>query len=204
MNRFKFTLAGIAVIAVASLALFAACGDDSTTPGTGGTPTDGPTAPLPTDSESAFGGTRERIEEVTGTGQIPPSTVQQVEVFDGGPFDRMHFTFDTGVPGFSIEYVDAPIACGSGLPVEVAGTAFLEIRMKPTAAHDEAGVETLATTDMLLDLPTVLELTMTCDFEGEVVWVAGLSEEVDFRATFVTTPLPENIIIIDVNHPGQD
>ncbi|MCH8949403.1 MAG: hypothetical protein IIB87_03375 [Chloroflexi bacterium] len=204
MIRFKFTLAGIAVIAVASLALLAACGDDGTTPGTGSTPGDGPTAPLPTNSDSPFGGTRERIEEVTGTGQTTPSTAQQVEVFDGGPFDRMEFTFDTGVPNYTIEYVDAAFACGSGLPVEVAGSAFLEIRMQPTAAHDEAGIETIATPDILLDLPTLLQLKITCDFEGEVVWVAGLSEEVDFRASFVTTPLPENIIIIDVNHPGQD
>ncbi len=200
MIRFKFTLVGIAVVAVASLALLAACDDDSTTPAPG----DGPTAPLPTDPDSPFGGTRERIEEFTGTGQTTPSTAQQVEVFDGGPFDRMEFTFDTGVPDYTIEYVDAPIACGSGMPVEVAGAAFLEIRMSPTAAHDEAGVETLASTDMLLDLPTLLQLKITCDFEGEVAWIAGLSEEVDFRASFVTAPLPENIIIIDVNHPGQD
>lgn len=197
MIRVKFTLAGIAIIAVASLALLAACDDD-------GTPGDGPTAPLPTNSGSSFRGTRERIEEVTGTGQTTPSTAQQVEVFDGGPFDRMEFTFDTGVPDYTIEYVDDPIACGSGLPVEVAGAAFLEIRMRPTAAHDDAGVETLESTDMLLDLPTLLQLKITCDFEGEVVWVAGLSEEVDFRASFVTAPLPENIIIIDVNHPGSD
>ncbi len=204
MIRFKFTLAGIVVVAVASLALLAACDDDGTTPATGGTPGDGPTAPRPTFSDAPFGGTRERIEGFTGSGRDGPSTVRRVNAFDAGPFDRMVFTFDDSVPDYTIEYVDAPIACGSGMPVEVAGAAFLEIRMQPTAAHDEAGVETIASTDMLFDFPTLLQLTMICDFEGEVVWIAGLSEEVNFKAGFLTTPVPLHAITVDVNHPGQD
>ena len=197
MNRFKFTLAGIAVVAVASLALLAACNDDST-------PGDGPTAPRPTFFNAPFEGTRDRIDQYTGRGRTVESTVQRVEAFDGGPFDRMEFTFNDSVPDYTIEYVEAPIACGSGLPVEVAGAAFLEIRMKPTAAHDEAGVGTITSSDMLLNLPTLLELKITCDFEGEVVWIAGLSEEVQFRHSFLTSPFPVHLIIIDVDHPGQD
>lgn len=197
MNRFKFTLAAIAVVAVASLALLAACNDDST-------PGDGPTAPRPTFFNAPFEGTRDRIDQYTGRGRTVESTVQRVEAFDGGPFDRMEFTFNDSVPDYTIEYVEAPIACGSGLPVEVAGAAFLEIRMKPTAAHDEAGVGTIASSDMLLDLPTLLELKITCDFEGEVVWIAGLSEEVEFRHSFLTSPFPVHLIIIDVDHPGGD
>ena len=204
MNRFKFTLAGIAVVAVASLALLAACDDDSTTPATGGTPPDGPTAPRPTDSDSPFDGTRDRVEDFTDLERIGSSTVQRVEAFDNGPFDRMEFTFNDGIPDYTIEYVDAPIACGSGFPVEVAGAAFLEIRMQPTAAHDDAGLETIAIPDMLFDFPTLLQLKITCDFEGQVVWVAGLSEEVNFRSSWRKSSLPEYIIVIDVNHPGQD
>ena len=204
MTRFTFTLAGIAVLAVASLALLAACGDDSTTPATGSTPGDGPTAPRPTFFDLPFAGARERVEVLIGTGQIAPSTVQRVEAFDDGPFDRMEFTFNESVPDYTIEYVEAAFACGSGLPVEVAGAALLEIRMQPTAAHDEAGVETIAPADMLFDFPTLLQLTMTCDFEGEVVWVAGLSEEVNFKTSYLTTPFPVHTIIIDVNHPGRD
>ncbi len=205
MNRFKLTLAAIAAVAVALLAIVAAC-SDSTTPEPTGTPEDrnGPTAPRPTAFDLPFRGARERVEVLIGTGQTTPSTVQRVEAFDDGPFDRMEFTFDESVPNFSIEYVDTPIACGSGFPVAVAGTAILEIRMSPTAAHDDAGVETIASADMLFDFPTLLQLTMTCDFEGEVVWVAGLSEEVNFKTSFFTTPFPVHSIIIDVNHPGRD
>ncbi len=195
MIRFKFTLAGIAVIAVASLALLAACDDDSTTPGTGGTFTE---------SDLPFNGTRERIEESRGTARDGPSILRRVVGEGYGSADSIWFTFDTSFPDYTIEYVDAPTACGSGLPADVAGTAFLEIRMQPTVAHDEAGVATIVTTDMLFDFPTLLQLTMTCDFEGEVVWVAGLSEEVDFKASVprgVTFGAP---IIVLVNHPGQD
>ena len=197
MNRFKFTLAAIAVVAVASLALLAACNDD-------GTPGDGPTAPRPTFFNAPFEGTRDRIDQYTGRGRTVESTVQRVEAFDGGPFDRMEFTFNDSVPDYTIEYVEAPIACGSGLPVDVAGAAILEIRMQPAAAHDEAGVETIASADMLFDVPTLLQLTMTCDFEGEVVWVAGLSEEVSFKNSFLTAPFAVHAIIIDLNHPGRD
>ena len=198
MNRFKFTLAGLAVVAIASFAFLAACDDNGATPG------DGPTAPRPTFFDAPFNGTRDRIDQYTGRGRTVESTVQGVEAFDAGPFDRMEFTFNDSVPDYTIEYVDAPIACGSGLPVEVAGAAFVEIRMKPTAAHDEAGVETIASADILLDFPTLLQLKITCDFEGEVVWIAGLSEEVEFRHSFLSSPFPVHSIIIDVNHPGED
>ena len=205
MNRVKLTLAGIAAVAGALLALLAAC-RDSTTPATGGTPGDGdePTAPRPTFFDAPFGGARERIVVFIDTTRNAPSTVQQVEAFDGGPFDRMEFTFDQSVPDYTIEYVDAAFACGSGVAEEVAGAAFLEIRMQPAAAHDEAGLETIASADIMFDFPTLLQLTMTCDFEGEVVWIAGLSEEVNFKTSFLTTPFPVHTIIIDVNHPGRD
>ena len=90
------------------------------------------------------------------------------------------------------------------MPVGGAGTAMREIRRQPAAAHDGAGVETIASADMLFDVPTLLQLTMTCDFEGEVVWVAGLSEEVSFKNSFLTAPFAVHAIIIDLNHPGRD
>ena len=204
MHRFKFTFAGVAV-AVALLVLLAACGD-SATPETVDTPGDGdePAAPRPTSFDLPFGGARDRVDVIVDPARIVASTVQQVEAFDDGPFDRIEFTFDESVPDYTIEYVDAAFACGSGLPVDVAGTAILEIRMQPAAAHDEAGVETIASADMLFDFPTLLQLTMTCDFEGEVVWVAGLSEEVNFKNSFLTAPFAVHAIIIDLNHPGRD
>ena len=111
----------------------------------------------------------------------------------------MVFEFTDALPGYSIEYVQSPIAaCGSGLPVTIAGDAFLLMRMTPAAAHDEQGNVTFGTTELTPGLPTILEVESTCDFEGEVTWVLGLSEEVDFNVFFLTDPYR---LVIDVSHP---
>lgn len=206
MSRYLRTFAALAILAVASIALLAACdsGDGTDPTPTAGTPPPAATPTPPTFPDVPFEGTKDKIEEFPNSNIGGPPILVSVDTFDGGPFDRMEFWFDSGVPTYSIEYVDGPItACGSGLPVEVAGTHFLQIRMQGAAAHTDSGEATITTTDLLPGHPTLLQLTMTCDFEGEVVWIAGLSEEVTFKTLFLTTPFP-HFIIIDVNHPGRD
>ncbi len=207
MSRHLRAFTALAILAIVSIALLAACdgGDGSNTDPTDGTPQPPATPTPPTFPDIPFEGTRDKIEEFPlSTGSVAP-TLMSVNTFDGGPFDRMEFFFDVAVPRYSIEYVDGPItACGSGLPVEVAGTRFLQIRMQGTAAHNDAGEATITNTDLLRDYPTILQLTLTCDFEGEVVWIAGLSEEVNFKTLFITTPFAKHFIVIDVNHPGRD
>ncbi len=202
------------LLLAAGLLVLAACDGDDAAPATPtagaiGSPT-GPsesTATLPpfptTDPE--FQGGRDPVEKPGFTGESTPLLVRVVpateEFFDREAFDRLFIRFAGGLPGVRVEYVSPPItACGSGEPVAIEGEAFLQVRMTPAAAHNERGEATLGTTEITPDLPTILEVKQTCDFEGVVTWVAGLSEEVDFNVFPLGEPFPD-AILIDVAHP---
>jgi hypothetical protein len=111
--------------------------------------------------------------------------------------DRLVFQFDGGLPGYQVQYIDQPVACGSGEPIDIEGAAFLQVRFSPAAAHDEAGNPTLDAMEIAAGLPAILEAELTCDFEADVIWVIGLPEQVDFRAF----SLSEAFIVVDVMHP---
>ena len=179
----------VLLLTAVMLLVLAACdgGDGGATP----TTTDAPAA------TAAFEGGREPVEVLD---RAPPTPLL-VDVRTGQHegFDRVVFEFRNVLPGYRIEYVQSPIAaCGSGMPVTIAGDAFLQMRMTPAAAHDEQGNVTFGTTEITPALPTILEVESTCDFEGEVTWVLGLSEEVDFNVFFLTDPYR---LVIDVSHP---
>ena len=175
--------------AVMLLVLTACDGDDG---GATPTTTDAPAA------TAAFEGGREPVEVPEGTAPPTPLLVD-VRTGQAEGFDRVVFEFADTLPGYRVEYVSPPIpACGSGLPVTIAGHAFLQVRMTPAAAHDEQGNTTFGRTELTPGLPTILEVESTCDFEGEVTWVLGLSEEVDFNVFFLTDPYR---LVIDVSHP---
>ena len=77
------------------------------------------------------------------------------------------------------------------------GNAFLQIRFSPAVAHNLIGNPTVSPTELMPGLPAILEAKETCDFEGVVTWVLGLSSEVDFRALSIAN----QIIIVDVQYP---
>ncbi len=143
-----------------------------------------------------FEGSRDPVE-IPGGG----SGAQLVDVRaarDEG-FDRVVFEFEGAQPGANVAYVSPPVtACGSGMPVEVAGGALLQVRMSPAAAHDDAGTTTFDLQELNPGLPTILVVVQTCDFEGELTWVVGLTSEVDFVTTTLAGPFR---IVIDAAHP---
>jgi hypothetical protein len=116
---------------------------------------------------------------------------------EGAGFDRTVFQFDPGYPAYFVQRVDAPVECGSGAPVDIQGSSFVQIRMTGTQAHDEQGSPTVDLTELDLNLPAVLEAEQTCDFEGEVIWVLGLSAPLNFRAY----SLGSDILVVEVEHP---
>ena len=128
-----------------------ACGDDeepsatSTPAGTeNGQPTARSTAkPSPTDEP--FSGDREPVEApATGSPPLGGALLLDVRTAEQADFDRITFEFEEGIPGYSVQYVEPPIiADPSGMEVEVEGSAFIQIRMEPAAAHDpNTGEET--------------------------------------------------------------
>ena len=199
-SRVVKTLIRVPMVIVGATLFLAAAGcgdDDEATPSatSEGTATASST-------EEPFSGDRDPVEG-TPRGSPPLGGVLLVDVRIGEhtTFDRVTFEFDSGLPGYSVQYVEPPIiADPSGMEVEIEGAAFILIRMEPAAGHDpNTGDETYTGgLELKPALPSLLEAERTGDFEAVLNWVLGLSEEVDFRVTTLDGP-PR--LVVDVEHP---
>lgn len=159
-----------------------------------------PTAPAgETPSETPFAGGREPIE-VLGPTAPPVLVLTDVRAAAHEGFDRIVFEFDEAVPGYRVEYVDEALGCASGEPATIQGAAFLQVKVQPAAAHDDAGAPTFPQRELLPGLPSILEAEQTCDFEADVTWVVGLTEEADFTAVSLLDPFR---VVVDVAHPSE-
>lgn len=198
-NRLVIGMMGMMLL-TALLAFGAvACGDsdDADADATATAVPEGNGAPDEPTAPPEFEGSRDPVE-IPGDGGSGAQLVDVRAARDEG-FDRVVFEFEGAQPGANVEYVSPPVtACGSGMPVEVAGGALLQVRMSPAAAHDDAGTTTFDLQELNPGLPTILVVVQTCDFEGELTWVVGLTSEVDFVTTTFTEPFR---IVIDAAHP---
>lgn len=113
--------------------------------------------------------------------------------------DRMVFEFnDAGLPEWEVKYVDQPLLdCGSGESVVVSGDAWLQITFRGAQAHTEAGEESGGPRRQILNQTILRELVRTCDFEGEVIWVAGVVRPNAYTAQVLAEP---SRLVIDVLH----
>jgi hypothetical protein len=133
-------------------------------------------------------------------GAAPMTELQEVRTARNETFDRVVFEFaGNSLPGYRAEYVDRPIRqCGSGNTTEIAGDGWLELRLSPARAHTEAGGATVRERERgSMGLPNLAELELTCDFEGEVVWVMGTRSPNPFRVLELFNP-PR--LVVDVRH----
>jgi hypothetical protein len=123
----------------------------------------------------------------------------EVRVARNEGFDRVVLEFaGDDLPSYSIEYIDRPVRqCGSGHVVPVAGDGWLSIRLEPARAHDEEGRATIEERELRPDLPVLLELTITCDFEAQVEWVLGVASPNRYRVMELREPTR---LVLDVRH----
>lgn len=203
-------LAIFAAAALSAVLLLAACDDDeeSATPTPAGSPaataspapTGGASPATATPSPEPFSGSTEPVEKEAPP--APPTAIMtDVRTGEHATFDRIVFDFQNGLPGYRVEYVSPPIlADGSGLEVEIDGSAFLQVRFNPAAAHDpDTGASTYAgPLEITPGLASVLEIERTGDFEAYLTWVFGLPAQLDFRVIELTDPYR---IVIDIAHP---
>jgi hypothetical protein len=147
-----------------------------------------------------FNGGREPVEGTLGenTGVPPLGTLIDVRTGQHDAFDRVVFEFIDAPPEYRVEYVDEAIGCGSGEAIDVDGAAFLQVRFNVAQAHDDQGELTIDATTIAPGLPSILEAVQTCDFEGVVIWVLGLPEELGFQVTALEAPLR---LAVDIAHP---
>jgi hypothetical protein len=151
--------------------------------------------------------TTEQTEPLPGAGTsvvVAPSTSKQtallerVAVGHHEGFDRVVFQFrGTGLPGYRVEYVEPPLKeDGSGNPVDVAGNAFVTVRMEPASGFDlntGEGVLVYKGPKRLPGTGVVKDVVRTGDFEAVLTWAIGLEAKVPFLVT--TTASPARLIV---------
>jgi hypothetical protein len=114
-------------------------------------------------------------------------------------YDRVVFEFDRDeMPTYHLEYIDKPVrACGSGDTVPLAGDGWLEVRFTDAQAHTPEGEPTIKDRTRSPNLPVVKDLKITCDFESEVTWVAGVSSPNRYRVLELKSPTR---LVVDIKH----
>lgn len=209
----------VAVLMTVALFTLAACSDDTgdsaatttltssptTTPATTEAGGDAPstsgsatsaTAPAPTATSTTvpppvlLGAGLEPVE--IARGGDAPGHLTAVEATSPDGNDQVTFTFDSPTaPGATIRYVEGPITKDpSDLPVQVEGSAFLQVVLSP-ASQGPPG----APTPTVTGTHNVVDVVPTGDFEAVVTWVIGAKERRPFRARALTDP-PR--IVIDI------
>jgi hypothetical protein len=114
-------------------------------------------------------------------------------------FDRVVFQIDGPIPWYSVRYVPVVRLDGSGDPLTLRGSAFLEVVVR--AATDDDGRPVLKTTRLRPDFPALREVNAPFSFEGQTVAGVGLSQRVGFRVLELTGPTR---IVLDLAHPAGD
>ncbi|MFI8823648.1 hypothetical protein [Streptomyces sp. NPDC053431] len=129
-----------------------------------------------------------------------PTTAQVVDVRWGGhrTFDRLVIDVRGTMPPVSVKPVKELRYDGSGNRVPLAGKFFLEIKLSPAAAHNEAGQSVYKGPRLVrIHLPALRGVALTGDFEGVVTIGAAFQNKPHYR-TFVLHS-PERFVL-DVAH----
>lgn len=211
----RLRLIALAGGVIASLMFLAACGDGNDNASPTSTPveataessssatpsaTTSGTPETPSATDEPFQGARDPVEAPAQGSGIPFPVLTDVRTGAHSDYDRITFEFDGNArPHYRVEYITAPATgCGSGEPAQIAGAALLQVRFTPANAHDDQGAPTIDSNELTPGLTTLQEAEETCDFEADVIWVLGLSQELDFRVLELDNP-PR--IAVDVAHP---
>jgi hypothetical protein len=122
--------------------------------------------------------------------------LERVAVGRNEGYDRVVFQFRNGLPGYRVEYVNPPLReDGSGNRVQVAGNAFVVVRMELASGFDlttgegelvYTGPRRLSGADAGTSI--VREVVRTGDFEAVLSWAIGLDDRVDFRVLTLANP----------------
>jgi hypothetical protein len=192
----------------AALCLFAACSSDdepaapagsTTTVATSGTTastTTSTTAPNTTTTAPCrkLGSTDPVTTAATGRAAL----LRDVGVSRQRCADRVTFDFTTeqnGKPKCTIASAQPPFTMdASGEPVNVAGSAFVQVRCEPAYGYDfETGQTTYTGPKRITATGTqyVRELVETGDFEGVLTWVIGLEAQRPFTVATAAVSGPQ-------------
>lgn len=125
--------------------------------------------------------------------------LSDIRVGDHADFERIVFEHSgSGMPGYSVNYVDEAIADPLGEPLEINGTYILQIEVSGVTTPEEFPENALDGDDVL-DLgaegSTVQEVRPAVPFEGRATYYIGLDEQRDFRVHKAEDPTR---IVVDI------
>jgi hypothetical protein len=166
----------------------------------------------PTTSSTSTGGGIDPLEGAGTTPVVGASTASETALLNRiavgrhEGYDRVVFQFQSGLPGYRVEYVQPPLKeDGSGKPVSVRGNAVVVVRMEPASGFDLNTGEGVMVykgprriDGSAAGAAVVQELVRTGDFEAVLSWAIGLSDKVDFRVQ--TAASPARLIVDFRNH----
>lgn len=135
----------------------------------------------------------------TGPVQVAATSTSQtvvrgVRVGSHTGCDRVVFEFAGPMPGYSVRYVPTVTRDGSGLPVALSGSAFLEVVLRPTSTTTHAPQSSVTP-----GYAELRQVTGAGDFEGVTSYGVGLKSKQPFRAYRLASP---NRLVIDIAAPA--
>ena len=159
------------------------------------TPTATPGVPPSPPSALALG---DNCTQTTGALTGGFQVLKRVTAVAEGSFDRVTFEFTTLAAPVAVTPVTMTAATtpgvqdGSGLPIRMAGRAFIRIVFLDASTHDTLNTPPKAGYSGPLDLRPalrqVVEVKLAGDFEGYLTWVIGLSGRACWNAQVLSSP----------------
>lgn len=96
--------------------------------------------------------------------------------------DTLVFQFRGGVPAkYSARYVPEVTADPSGLPVNVAGSALLQVTFSSAAGHNAKGIVTYGPAQRTYALPELIQVVKAGDFESVLSFGVGVAQKAPFH-----------------------
>ena len=186
-------------LAVTFVLLLAGCGGDDE-------PSEGSRSPTTTTAQCVPQSGASLAKKLSPVLQDRPTmylTDVEVEVEDC--VERVTFKFEPSEPGpgYDVSYQPAEVAKiqdGSGKQLEIAGDAFLVVRLFPAMTAKIEGEEVEPTYDGPRNIPAppgasmIQDVAMTGDFEAQVTWAIGLDNKHPFTATASNDELVVEIV----------
>ncbi len=121
-----------------------------------------------------------------------PTRVVAIRAAHHPGFDRVVFEFSRRLPSsVRVRYVDEVIGDPSGLPVRIAGRAFLGVRFFPTNGLGGS----IAPTRKAFALPNVMTTVLSGDFEAVTSFGIGLAKKTRFHVSTLRNP---SRVVIDI------
>jgi hypothetical protein len=130
---------------------------------------------------------------------------------DDPPYNRISFSFTTGYPAYSFQFVSALVADGSGQPIPLEGLGVVRIVFTRAQAHTDDGTASTITSrpPAQLGLSRLASYAQAGDFEGYLTYGLGIAwpipesnPQIQLRVsevTYVNGPDHRYVIAFDVD-----